>query len=150
MLKRSKTHSVFLRLIHYWIAVPIAPQDRPLTGFVTSQGHFQWRYMAFVLRNVPATFSRLLTKVFKGLEEFCEPHLDDLMVFSNTWQNHIAHLNQVFDRIRLANLTLNLNKFEFANAQLHFLGHSLSINIEQCTTTTSKSRCAVEISTPNK
>lgn len=81
--------------------------------------------MAFGLRNAPATFSRLVTKVFKGLEEFCAAYLDDVMVFSKTWQNHITHLQQVCDRIRLPNLTLNLRKCEFANAQLDFLGHSL-------------------------
>src|SRR6218665_525995 len=123
-----------------YFQVPIAPQDRLLRGFVTSQGHFQWRYMAFGLRKAPVTFSRLVTKVFKGLEEFCEAYLDDVMVFSKTWQNQITHLNQVFDRIRLANLTLNLRKCEFSNAQLHFLafghflailGHSLSLNTVQ-------------------
>ena len=87
--------------------------------------------MAFGLRKAPVTFSRLVTKVFKGLEEFCEAYLDDVMVFSKTWQNQITHLNQVFDRIRLANLTLNLRKCEFSNAQLHFLGHSLSLNTVQ-------------------
>jgi len=110
-----------------YFQVPIAPK----TGFVTSQGHFQWHYIAFGLRNAPATFSRLITKVFKGLEEFCEAYLDDAMVFSKTWQNHIFHLNQVFDRIHLANLSLNLRKCEFANTQLDFLGHSLTLNTVQ-------------------
>src|SRR6218665_2438544 len=55
----------------YW-QVPIASSDVGLTGFVTSQGHHHWRFMPFGLRNAPATFSRLVTKVFKGLEEFCE------------------------------------------------------------------------------
>src|SRR6218665_3323649 len=63
----------------YW-QVPIASSDVSLTGFVMSQGHFYWRFLPFGPRNVPATFSRLFTKVFKGLEEFCEAYLDDIMV----------------------------------------------------------------------
>ena len=63
-----------------YFQVPIAPK----TGFVTSQGHFQWCYMAFGPRNAPATFSRLEAKVFKDLEEFCKAYLDDVMVFSET------------------------------------------------------------------
>src|SRR6218665_2936466 len=57
-----------------WCQVPIASSDVGLTGFVTSQGHYHWRFMPFGLRNAPATFSRLVTKVFKGLEEFCEAY----------------------------------------------------------------------------
>src|SRR6218665_3201379 len=59
----------------YW-QVPIASSDVGLTGYVTSQGHFHWRFMPFGLLNAPATFSRLVTKVFKGLEAFCEAYLD--------------------------------------------------------------------------
>src|SRR6218665_2492366 len=60
------------------------PEHVHLTGFVTSQEHWQWRYMAFGLRNAPATFSRLVDKIFKGLEDYCEAYLDDVMVFSRS------------------------------------------------------------------
>ena len=53
------------------------------------------------------------------------------MVFSKSWQDHITQLEQVFERTRLANLTLNLKKCEFANAKLDFLAHSLRLNIVQ-------------------
>ena len=87
--------------------------------------------MPFVLQNVPATFIRLVTKVFKGLEEFCEVYLDDIMVFNRSWEAHISHLQQVLDRARLANLMLSIRKCEFANAKLYFLGHTLSLNMVQ-------------------
>src|SRR6218665_41750 len=83
----------------YW-QVPIASSDDGLTGFVTSHGHYHWHFMPFGLRNAPATFSRLVTKVFKGLEEFCEAYLDDVMVFSRSWEAHMSHLHKVFDRVR--------------------------------------------------
>jgi len=69
--------------------------------------------------------------VFKGLEEFCEAYLDGKMVFSRSWEAHISHLQQVFDRVRLANLKLNIRKCEFSNAKLDFLGHTLSLNMVQ-------------------
>jgi len=53
----------------YW-QVEIAPQDRHLTGFMTSSGHWIWKRMAVGLRNAPATLSRLVAKVFEGLEQF--------------------------------------------------------------------------------
>lgn len=60
-----------------YFQVPMAPQDRPLTGFVTRKGHFQWRHIYFALRNAPTTF--------KGFEDFCEAYLDDVIVFSKTY-----------------------------------------------------------------
>src|SRR6218665_4185713 len=93
----------------YW-QVPIASSDVGLTGFVTSQGHYYWRFMPFGLRNAPATFSRLVTEVFKGLEEFCEAYLDDIMVVSRYWEAHTSPLQKVFDRVRLANVKLNILK----------------------------------------
>jgi hypothetical protein len=55
----------------YW-QIPIAESSIPLTGFVTPSGHFQWRFMSFGLRNAPSTFSRLVRKLFKEMEEFCD------------------------------------------------------------------------------
>ena len=114
----------------YW-QVPIALSDVGLTCFVTSHGPYHWRFLPFGLRNAPATFSRLVTKVFKGLEEFCEAYLDDIMVFSRSCEAHINHLQQAFDRIRLANLKLNILICEFANANLDFLDQTLSLNMVQ-------------------
>src|SRR6218665_2930273 len=84
--------------------------------------------MAFGLRNAPATFSSLVDKIFKGLEDYCEAYLDDVKVFSRSWDDHLNHLHNVFARVQLANLTLNIRKCEFANATLDFLGHTLSLN----------------------
>jgi len=72
--------------------VPVAPCDVGLTGFVTSRGHYHWRYMPFGLQNTPTTFSRLVSKAFQGLEDFCEAFLDDIMVLSRSWKAHISPL----------------------------------------------------------
>ena len=69
--------------------------------------------------------------MFKGLEEFCEAYLDDIMVFSRSWDAYISHLQQVFDRVLLANIKLNMRKCEFANAMLDFLGHTFNLNMVQ-------------------
>ena len=99
-----------LDMIEAYFQVPLAPQDGSLTGFVTRQGHFQWRFMAFGLSNAAATLSRVVTKVFKGLEEFYEAYLNCVLVFSKSWLNHINHLEIVFERIRLANPHAKLEK----------------------------------------
>jgi hypothetical protein len=111
----------------YW-QIPIAKEDIPLTGFVTPNGHFQWRYMSFGLRNAPATFSRLVRKLFQGMESFCDAYLDDVIIFSRNWDNHLMHLKQVLMKVWNAHLKLNLKKCVFANAEIDFLGHHLGLN----------------------
>jgi hypothetical protein len=54
----------------YW-QVPLDSASIPISGFVTPFGHFSWRYMHFGCRNAPATFSRLVLKLFSGLEFMC-------------------------------------------------------------------------------
>lgn len=87
--------------------------------------------MAFGLRNAPATFSRLVDRVFKGLEDHCEVYLDDWTVFCRSWVARFDNLQSVFERIKLANLTLNIRRCEFVNAKLDFLWHSLFLNTVQ-------------------
>jgi len=110
----------------YW-QVPLDEYSGPISAFVTPTGHFEWKYMPFGLRNSPATFSRLVDKLLKGLEHFCAAYLDDVIIFSDTWEEHMRHLETVFMRIREAGLTLNMKKCEFAVAELDYLGHHVGL-----------------------
>lgn len=110
----------------YW-QVPLDDASVPISAFVTPYGHFQWRYMPFGLRNAPATFSRLVSKLLMGLEEFCAAYLDDIIIFSNTWEEHLAHIHAVLTRVRSANLTLSPNKCHFAVAEVDYLGHHVGL-----------------------
>ena len=83
--------------------------------------------MPFGLKNAPATFYRLVAKLLLGLEMFCSAYLDDIIIFSDTWDERLDHIKQVFDRIRNAGLTLNKRKCEFAVAELDYLGHHLRL-----------------------
>lgn len=83
--------------------------------------------MPFGCRNAPATFSRLVKKVLCGLEEFADAYLDDIIIFSNSWDEHLHHLNLVLNKIGRAGLTLKLSKCEFANAQIDYLGHRVGL-----------------------
>jgi len=110
----------------YW-QIPMDESSIPLTAFVTSQGQYQWNVMAFGLRNAPATFQRLVQTVLSGLEMFTGAYLDDIIIFSPTWSEHLCHLNLVFDRIRAAGLTVKKAKCVFATADVEFLGHRIGL-----------------------
>ena len=64
----------------YW-QVPVEDASIPVSAFVTSFGHFQWKYIPFGLRNAPATFQRLVRQVLAGLEHFTGAYLDDIIIF---------------------------------------------------------------------
>lgn len=77
--------------------------------------------MPFGLRNAPATFQRLMNRVVGGLDG-CAVYLDDLVVYSDTWEEHLSRVRSVFVRLAEANLTINLAKCEFARATVVYLG----------------------------
>ena len=114
----------------YW-QVPLDDVSVPVSAFVTPFGHFQWRYMPFGLRNAPASFSRIVSKLLTGLESFCAAYLDDIIIFSDVWEDHVKHLKEVFSRIKNAGFTLNSQKCEFAAAEIDYLGHHIGLGSVQ-------------------
>ena len=108
----------------YW-QVPITEQDKAKTAFRTSGGQlYEFNQVPFGLCNAPATFSRLVDRVLAGLHwETCLFYLDDIIVFSSTWEEHLARLCQVFERLRHTNLKLGADKCTFAAKEVSNLGH---------------------------
>lgn len=80
--------------------------------------------MAFGMCNAPATFQRLFNNVLQGMP-CCNAYLDDLIIHSCTWEEHITTLTQVFTRLSQASLTLNLAKCEFGRATVVYLGREV-------------------------
>ena len=62
------------------------------TAFITSFGLYQFHVMLFGLQGAPATFQRLMNQVLQGFEDFSAAYLDDIIVFSETWNDHLQHL----------------------------------------------------------
>lgn len=77
--------------------------------------------MAFGLRNAGSTFQRLMNTVLSGLPG-CVAYLDDVVVISDTWVEHVERLEKLLGRLVSANLTVNLAKCEFAKASVVYLG----------------------------
>ena len=105
--------------------MPITEQDKAKTAFRTSSGQlFEFSQVPFGLCNAPATFSRLMDRILAGLHwETCLFYLDDIIVFSSTWEEHLARLQQVFERLRHANLKLGADKCTYAAKEVNYLGH---------------------------
>lgn len=110
----------------YW-QVDVAEEDREKTAFTTGRGLYQWRAMPMGLSNSPATFQRMMELVLRGLPwHICLVYLDDILIYSRTFEDHLCHLEEVLTRIQSAGLKLNSKKCHFAQDHVVFLGHVVS------------------------
>lgn len=80
---------------------------------------FEFSVMSFGLHNAPATFKRMMNEVLKGCQDF----IDDVLIFSSTWEEHLDHLNRVFRCLQEAGLTLKQSKCQFGLSHVYYLGY---------------------------
>ena len=78
--------------------------------------------MPFGMKNSPAKFQRLVSNVICGLDG-CDAYIDDVIIYSDSWSDHLQGIRKFFDRLSKAKLTVNLAKTEFCHATVTFLGH---------------------------
>lgn len=114
----------------FW-QILIRKEDRQKTAFyIPSRGTFQFKAMAFGLTNAPATQQRLVDKLFYGpeFEHRVFVFIDDVIIASNTYDQHISLLTKVLDKLKNANLTINFSKCQFFRNQLKYLGYIVDSN----------------------
>ena len=101
--------------------------DEWKTAFRTRYGHFEYLVMPFGLTNAPATFQAYINKSLAGLlDHFCVVYLDNILIYSNSKEEHLDHVRQVLLRLRRFRLYANPKKCEFFTTQVEFLGFIVS------------------------
>ncbi|CAF4195533.1 unnamed protein product [Rotaria sp. Silwood2] len=108
--------------------IPINDKDKEKTAFVTPFGLYQFNVLPMGLRNSPPTFQKVMTDTLKSCRQFSLAYLDDIIVFSRSFSDHLNHLHQVFLALQAKNFVLNPPKCEIAVSQIDYLGHSISNN----------------------
>lgn len=109
--------------------IEVNPNDVQKTAFSTEGGHYEYRRMPFGLKNAPATFQRVMDNVLRGLQhESCLVYLDDIIIFSTSLDEHIIRLRSIFDRLRKSNFKIQLDKSEFLQKSVQYLGHIITPN----------------------
>ncbi|CAF1183413.1 unnamed protein product [Didymodactylos carnosus] len=110
----------------FW-QVELDEESKEKTAFVTHDGLVQFTVMPFGLTNAPATFQRLMDVILSGLKwRCCLVYLDDVIIFSSTFDQHLKDINDVLGRLRQSNLTLKASKCHFCHRELKYLGHIVS------------------------
>ncbi|XP_071503098.1 uncharacterized protein [Diadema antillarum] len=105
----------------YW-QVPLTENAKELTAFVTSDGLYQFSTMPIGLVNAPASLSRIMRDLLRGLSNV-DNFIDDILIHTATFEEHIVTLNEVLRRLRQANLTARPTKCFIGYRSVEFLGH---------------------------
>ncbi|WJZ84531.1 hypothetical protein VitviT2T_004131 [Vitis vinifera] len=117
----------FLDAFSGYHQIPMYPVDEEKTAFITPHGLYCYKVMPFGLKNVGATYQRLMTKIFKPLVgRTVEVYIDDIVVKRKTQEEHVLHLQEVFHLLRKYDMKLNPSKCAFGVSAGKFLGFMVS------------------------
>ena len=103
--------------------IPIVPEDISKTAFCTTWGKFEFMVMPFGLRNGPAVFQRLMDLILHEDKNFSQVYIDDIAIFSSSWDSHCSDIARVLSRLKGAGLTANVSKCQWGQTRREFLGH---------------------------
>ena len=108
----------------------MASKDMHKTAFVTMHEHFEWLVMPFGYRNSPQIFQRILQTVLKkhNLFSFARNYLDDILIFSKTFSEHLNYIRLALNAIKNENIKLKFIKCQFARKSVNYLRHTIIKN----------------------
>ena len=111
-----------LDLTKGYFQVPLTAQSKKVTAISTPLGLFQYNSLPFGLANSPAAFNQVMREVMRDVEGV-EVFVDDVLVHSSSFEQHMQHLEVVLERLRRYNLTIKPSKCLIGHVKLPFLGH---------------------------
>ncbi|GAU90755.1 hypothetical protein RvY_03129 [Ramazzottius varieornatus] len=116
-----------LDLANGFYQIPVHPDDQAKTAFSCSMRLFEFIRMPFGLCDAPATFQRAMMHALEGLVwKECFVHIDDIIVFGETYEEYMANMQEVLERLAQHGLTINPEKCFFGQRAIRYLGHILS------------------------
>lgn len=125
-IKKARYFSV-IDLTESYYQVQLEENAKSKTAFRTNKNLYRFKVMPFGLTNAPATMTRLMAQVLgHDLEPYVYVYLDDIIITSETFEEHIRLLKCVALRLTTANLTINLAKSKFCQKNIKYLGYVLS------------------------
>ena len=114
-----------LRSGHWQIAMD--RRSKEMTAFVSSAGLYHFKKMPFGLKTAPSTFQQLMSDLFRTMNwKNVLIYLDDIILFSSSFKQHLQHIEEVLVKLKQADLRLKPQKCHFAKPEVQYLGHIIS------------------------
>ena len=104
---------------YYYIS--LTKDTKKKTTFVTADGKYQWNVVPFSLATAVSTFQYLMSQILTGLNHFAFTCLDNIIIFSKSWEEHLEHLKIVFNRFKSADLKIKLSKCQFFKKKNNYI-----------------------------
>ncbi len=130
-LEKAKWFTVF-DITKGFHQIKMKDSDRWKTAFINHRGVWQYKVMPFGLKNGPAAYQRLMDSVLGEIKgDFCACYMDDLIIASETWEEHIEHIDIVLKCLLKAGLTVNPDKLQIGLQTIKYLGMIFSPGVMQ-------------------
>ena len=114
-----------LDLTKGYYQIPVKENDIAKTCFICHRGRFEFTRMPFGVRNAPAVFQEMMQKILHDTTNFATAYMDDVIIYSASWDEHLVHIREELDRLRKANLTINPSKCVWGGTSMTYLGHEV-------------------------
>ncbi|CAF5169031.1 unnamed protein product, partial [Rotaria magnacalcarata] len=109
----------------FW-QIPIEEEDRHKTAFITPEGLYECNVLAQGLKNSPPSFQRVMADILSPYRQFALVYIDDIMVYSRSFEEHLKHIHQVLSILSQHNFQLNPSKCSIFRQQIDYLSHTIS------------------------
>jgi hypothetical protein len=124
LISNAKFLTVF-DLTRGYYQIRLSDAAKRYTVASTPFGLYRFNRMPFGLRNASSTFMRLMDRVLAGAESYARSYIDDVVIFSDTFQDHLLHLDDVLMRLRNAGLTVKPSKVQLCNGSVFYLSRAV-------------------------
>ena len=123
---KASVYSVLDMYSGFW-QIPLHEDTKSHTGFTTHGGNYVFNKLPFGLMNSPNAFAMVMSEVLRGINwHFAQVYVDDILVYSANFDQHLKHLQEIFDRLHKANLRLKPSKCHFVAKEVKYLGHKFT------------------------
>lgn len=128
LLANATFYSVFDCLKGFW-QLELDEESRDYTGFTTTFGQYRWKRLPMGLKVSPQAWQSCMDGIFfEELNQFFLIYIDDGLVFSQSFDEHLIHLDKILGKASKANLSLSVSKCKFGYQEVKLLGHIVGKN----------------------
>ena len=108
----------------FW-QVQITPDDRYKTAFTIPFGYYERNVMPFGIKNAPSEFQNIMNGIFNNYTRFSIVYIDDILIFSNSIEEHFQHLKIFQKLVRENDLVISASKIKLFQTKIRFLGFEI-------------------------